>query len=142
MILLDTNVLSELMRSTPNENVVSWIGGIATKDLYITSITQAEILYGLGIMDAGARKRGLLVVAQGLFAEDFAGRILPFDSTAAERYAEIATQRRSKGRPISHADAQIASIAHTIGFTLATRNVSDFEDCGVEVVNPFDVGTH
>lgn len=137
MILLDTNVISELMRPEPSPGVVSWVNIKPMTSLFITTITQAEILYGVRLLPEGQRKSKLLAEAQSMFSEDFSGRILPFDFNAAQAYAEIASARRSSGRPISQFDAQIAGIARSRGSRLATRNVDDFIDCGIKVINPW-----
>lgn len=138
MIVLDTNVISELMRVHPNTNVMDWLSGYHPEEVAITAITQSEILYGLSIMEDGQRKAGLIEAATALFMEDFAGRILSFDSAAATHFADIAATRRRLGRPISQADAQIAAIVRSTHTLLATRNVADFVDCGMDVVNPFE----
>jgi predicted nucleic acid-binding protein len=137
MIVLDTNVLSELMRAVPNANLLRWADACELSDIATTSVTQAEILYGISIMDDGRRKDSLIKAARGLFEEDFAGRILPFDAIAAAHFADIASMRRRIGRPISQADAQIAAIVRSHGARLATRNLVDFTDCGIELLNPF-----
>ncbi|OAN52356.1 plasmid stabilization protein [Paramagnetospirillum marisnigri] len=137
MILLDTNVLSELMKAEPAPRVLSWIDGISAPTLFIPAITQAEILYGVSILPIGKRRDALANACRTAFEEIFMGRILPFDSSAAEAYADIAASHRQSGRPISQADAQIAAIARSRGAALATRNVADFEGCGIEVVNPW-----
>ena len=138
MILLDTNVLSELMRPKPSANVTAWIAGQPRTSLYVTSVTQAEILYGVLLLPPGRRRAAIEAAAVAMFATELGGRVLPFGSEAAVEYARIAAARRSAGRPISHFDAQIASIARVIGAELATRNISDFEGCGVELINPWD----
>ena len=138
MIVLDTNVLSELMRPAPAENVVAWIGAQPAQSLYTTSITQAEIFHGVMLLPAGRRREAFEVAAQAMFQEEFAGRVLAFGGAAALPYARIAAERRRAGRPISHFDAQIAAIASCSGATIATRKVTDFEGCGIEVVNPWD----
>lgn len=137
MILLDTNVVSELMRSSPAEAVVAWTAAQPASSLYTTSITQAEIFHGIMLLPSGKRRRGIEVAAQAMFSEEFEGRILAFGSEAALPYARIAADRRRAGRPISGFDAQIAAIARSVGAVIATRNVGDFADCGVEVVNPW-----
>ena len=137
MIILDTNVLSELMRAKPAAAVVAWIAEQPTAGLYTTAVTQAEILHGLMLLPPGRRRRALEAAASAMFAEDFEGRILGFDSDAAAPYARIAAERRRAGRPISHFDAQIAAIAQSAGAGVATRNVADFDGCGVRVVNPW-----
>ena len=137
MILLDTNVLSELMKPAPDDNVVAWLGSQPPSSVYTTSITQAEILHGVGLLPAGKRRSNIEAAADAMFREDFAGRILPFGSDAAPPYARIAIERRRAGRPISHFDAQIAAIARLTGAVVATRNVRDFDGCGVKVIDPW-----
>ena len=137
MIILDTNVLSELMRASPAENVVRWIAAQPESGFYITSVTQAEILHGILLLPSGKRRIAIQAAAESMFASEFDGRILAFDSAAARPYASIAAERRRAGRPISQFDAQIAAIAHSTRATIATRNIDDFEGCGVKVVNPW-----
>ncbi len=137
MIILDTNVLSELMRPVPAAIVIEWMAGRAPASLYTTSITQAEILHGLMLLPRGRRRAALEAAATAMFTEDFAGRILGFGTDAAPSYAQIASDRRGAGRPISHFDAQIAAIARATGATIATRNMADFAGCGVALVNPW-----
>lgn len=117
--------------------MVAWLEGLTEKDIFITSITVAEILYGIEILPTGKRRDQLLGQAEGTFAEDFGGRLLSFDERASHEYARIASQRRRSGRPIPFADAQIAAIARANGAMLATRNTGDFEGCGVQLVNPW-----
>ena len=138
MILLDTNVLSELMRAAPDLGVKQWVAAQTATTLYTTSITQAEILHGIMLLPAGKRRTAFEVAAAAMFSEDFDGRILPFGSDAAQSYAGIAARRQRAGRPISHFDAQIAAIALSSGAVIATRNVTDFEECGIKVLNPWD----
>lgn len=137
MIILDTNVLSELMKPKPAAQVVDWIAAQPAAGLYTTSITQAEILHGLMLLPPGRRRRALEAAASSMFAEDFGGRILGFGTEAAPPYARIASDRRRAGRPISHFDAQIAAIAGSTGAGIATRNVADFDGCGVTLVDPW-----
>ena len=137
MILLDTNVLSELMRPAPAAAVETWVSAQPAAGIFISAITEAELRYGLALLPDGQRRRRLLAQAQAMLAEDFAGRILPFDSAAAEAYAPIAAAHRLAGRPISQADAQIAAIAASRGAALATRNVTDFTDCGITILDPW-----
>lgn len=137
MILLDTNVLSELMRPAPSAAVIAWIGGQSAASLFLSAITEAELRYGLALLPNGQRQRRLLDQVEAMLAEDFAGRILPFDRPAAAAYARIAAGRRLSGRPISQADAQIAAVALSRGAAVATRNVADFLECGVEVIDPW-----
>lgn len=137
MIILDTNVVSELMRPAPAGQVVDWVASQPAASLYTTSITQAEILHGLMLLPRGRRRTSLEAAASSMFAEEFGGRILGFGTDAAPRYAQIASERRRAGRPISHFDAQIAAIARFTGASIATRNVGDFEACGVSLLNPW-----
>jgi predicted nucleic acid-binding protein len=126
VILLDTNVLSELMRPRPAPQVIAWVGGYPRSRLGVTTITEAEIFYGIELLPRGRRKDGLLAAAEAMFAEDFQGRVFPFASEAARAFAKIATRRLAQGKPISQLDAEIAAIAQTLGAALATRNVTDF----------------
>jgi hypothetical protein len=137
MIILDTNVVSELMKPAPAGSVVEWIAAQPAATLFTTSITQAEILHGIMLLPSGRRRASVEVAAEEMFKEEFGGRVLPFGSDAAEPYARIAVDRRRAGRPISQFDAQIAAIARSTGAALATRNVSDFEGCGVKLVDPW-----
>ena len=137
MIVLDTNVLSEIMKAKPDLGVTGWMAAQAATDLYTTSITQAEILHGVMLLTPGRRRRALEAAATSMFEEEFAGRILGFGSDAASFYARIVSDRRRAGRPISHFDAQIAAIARLARAAIATRNTADFEGCGVAVVDPW-----
>jgi len=138
MIILDTNVLSELMRPKPSVRIVTWVAKQPATELFTTSITEAEIFYGIQLLTKGKRREGLLAAAEAMFAEDLAGRIFGFESDAARVFSTIAAHRRALGRPLSHADAQIAAIAQVRGAKLATRNVADFEDCGLDIVDPWN----
>ena len=140
MIILDTNVVSELMRPNPSSKVVDWVAGQAAPNLYLSTVSQAELLYGVEILPAGGRRDRLLEEVEGMLREDFERRILPFDSAAAQVYAVIAAARRAAGRPINHADCQIAAIARCRGASVATRDVDDFEGVGIEVINPWANG--
>ncbi|HKV23718.1 MAG TPA: type II toxin-antitoxin system VapC family toxin [Candidatus Acidoferrum sp.] len=137
MIVLDTNVLSELMRAEPNARVAAWIAQQAGADLFTTAITEAEIFYGIELLVKGKRRDSLLAAAEAMFAEEFAGRVLGFGSEAARHFAGVAAHRRAMGKPISHADAQIAAIASAHGAKLATGDGADFEECGVAVIDPW-----
>jgi len=137
MIVLDINVLSELMRPEPSAAVEHWLAEQPAVSLFISAITEAELRYGLALLPHGKRRAKLLVEAEAMLVEDFAGRILPFDSPAASAYAQIASERRMAGRPIAQADAQIAAVSRSRGAALATRNVPDFENCGITLVNPW-----
>ena len=140
MIVLDTNIVSELMRPDPDVSVVNWVAGQAAPHLFLSTISEAELRYGVEILPAGERRSRLLDEVDGMLQEDFAGRILPFDSAAAQAYALIAAARRAAGRPINHADCQIAAIARCRGASVSTRNVDDFEGSGIEVINPWADG--
>ena len=129
MIVLDTNVVSELMRRSPDPAVETWAAGYAVEDLFFSAVGEAELRYGAAIMPAGRRRETMLRAA-------FESRILPFVSAAARAYAEIAAARRAAGRPVSHPDGQIAAIAHSRGMTVATRNIRDFDAMGIALVNP------
>jgi predicted nucleic acid-binding protein len=137
VIVLDTNVVSELMRPEPNPAVLSWVGAQRPKTLHTTSVTQAEVLYGIALLPAGKRRDSLAAAADAIFADDFSGRVLPFDSAAAERFAEIVAARRRAGSPIENFDAQIAAIALTSGAMLATRDIGGFAGCGLDLVDPW-----
>ena len=138
MTILDTNVISELMAPSPSEIVLQWISSQRLfDDLFITAITVAEILYGVEILPRGRRRDRLQQQAEATFAEDFGGRVLPFDEQSARAYATIAAGRRSQGRRMAEPDGQIAGIARAHNAVLATRNTNDFEGCGVKLVNPW-----
>ena len=140
MIVLDTNVLSELMRRRPAARVVRWVDGQDASALAITAVTVAELLYGVARLPDGARKAKLAAAADALVREDFSGRVLPFDVAAAAHYAELAAERDRNGRPISVSDGQIAAICRCHGAALATRNVRDFDATGVSVRDPWSAG--
>ena len=138
MFVLDTNVVSELMRPAPEPTVEAWVTSRRAGDMYFSAVSEAELRYGVAILPAGRRRVALAAAVDGLVREDFAGRVLPFDSVAARAYAEIAATRRRAGRPVSQADSQIAAIARARGFAMATRNVRDFAGMGIEVVDPWE----
>lgn len=138
-ILLDTNVLSELMRPQPDVQVLAWFGLNAEAGFYTSAVTQSEILPGISLLPAGKRQTKLANAATEMFLEEFSGRCLPFDGQAAGSYAELVAARTRTGQPISTEDAQIAAIALTNHFCLATRNVKDFTGiAGLALVNPWD----
>ena len=137
MIILDTNVLSELIRPKPAEVVFDWVAHRPAIDIYTTAITQAEILYGVCLLPEGKRRQRLERAVEEMFSVDFTERVLPFDSAAAAVYAEVASERRMLGQPISQFDAQIAAIAKSRKAVLVTRNESDFAQCGIAVINPW-----
>lgn len=138
MIVLDTTVTSELMRPKPDAAVMAWIGNQPMTGVFTTTLTQAEIFYGLALLPEGRRREELVAAARPVFDVDLAGRVLPFDTDAALAHAGIAAGRRQSGQPISQIDARIAAIVHSRGARLATRNARDFADCGIVVVNPWD----
>ena len=138
MILLDTNVISELMRTEPAQIVLDWFGQHDAADLFMSAITEAELRTGVAILPDGQRRDRLQLAIDAMIDQDFQGRVLPFDSLAAKAYAEIAAQRRAAGRPIAEADCQIAAIARASDAPIATRNVKDFDGCGVRVINPWN----
>lgn len=137
MIVLDTNVVSELMNPNGSQTVKTWVDSQPREHLFITTITQAEILYGIAILPEGRRKQKLQNAAQATFSQDFLNRILLFDLESAEHFASIAANRRRQGIPISQFDAQIAAICRANQASLATRNVDDFVHCGIEIINPW-----
>jgi predicted nucleic acid-binding protein len=137
VIVLDTNVLSEMMRPAPDATVAAWISTRPASSLFTTMVTQAEILYGLALLPSTRRRRRLEAAVSEMFATDLVGRVLPFDQAAAQSYAEIAAARRRAGRPLAQIDAQIAAIARSRDAGVATRNVADFEGCGIGVIDPW-----
>jgi predicted nucleic acid-binding protein len=130
-------VLSELMRPEPSPRVVAWVAKQPATELFTTSITEAEIFYGIELLTKSKHRDGLLAAVEAMFAEDLAGRVFGFESDAARVFSKIGARCRALGRPISHPDAQIASIAQVRGAKLATRNVADFETCGIDIVDPW-----
>lgn len=137
MIILDTNVLSELMRVEGSEAVFAWIGRFPRARFQTTVISQAEILSGIAIMPEGRKRSGLGIAAHRMFQEDFAGRILPFDGEAVPHYADIVANRRRSGWSISALDCMIAAIARSRGADVATRNTLHFEGSGITLHNPW-----
>ncbi|MGO1050050.1 type II toxin-antitoxin system VapC family toxin [Crossiella sp. CA198] len=140
MIVLDTNVISELMRRTPDDTVVRWIDRYPAEEVFLTAVTAAELAYGVERMPDGQRKTVLAVRVSELLTEDFQGQILPFDGGAAVYYGEIAAGRDQRGQPISTADAQIAAICRRFAACLATRNTKDFADTGITLLDPWGAG--
>lgn len=138
MIIVDTNVISELFRPAPAKQVETWLADQDGANLYFTTIGEAELRYGVAILPSGKRRTALTRAIEGILEEDFRDRILPFDRPAASAYAAIAAERRALGRPISQFDCQIAAIARAHGASVATRNTSDYESCGVDMLNPWD----
>ena len=137
MHILDTNILSELMRSRPNNNVLDWLDNQYIDDLYISSITIAEIYLGIALLPDGKRKTALTRAANDTLI-DFTDKQLDFTPKAALEYADIVASRTRSGKPISVEDAQIAAIARVNNASVVTRNINDFEAIGVEIINPFN----
>ena len=140
MILLDTNVVSEMMRAGPDPAVDSWAASQVAETLYFSAVGEAELRYGAAIRPKGRRRDKLVSDIEGMLRNVFEGRVLPFDSGAAREYAEIVAGRRRMGRPILQADGQIAAIARFHRLAVATRNVRDFEDTRIDVINPWVSG--
>jgi predicted nucleic acid-binding protein len=138
IIILDTNVVSEPMRPSPSPAVLAWLSESHERGpLFVTTITVAEILFGIELLPGGKRRDQMLAQAEAAFAEDFAGRVLTFDEDAARAFPQVAVRRRAQGKPIADLDAQIAAIARSRDAILATRNTAAFEGCGVRLVNPW-----
>lgn len=136
MIIMDTNVVSELMRAAPEPNVAAW--AVATDpQLFLTSLTVAEIRYGIARLPEGIRKQDITSAADRVLTA-FSQRVVPFDLAAADSYGDLVTRCEAQGRPISVFDAQIAAVCHARGASLATRNIKDFEATGVAVINPWN----
>lgn len=138
MIILDTNVLSEMMRLERDSTFVRWLLATDSDEFFTTTVTQAEILLGVALLPQGRRRALLAGATRQMFEQNFAGRILPFDSAAAEEYATVVDKKRSLGRPMEPFDAQIAAIARSQGAALATRNLKDFVECDLRLINPWE----
>jgi predicted nucleic acid-binding protein len=139
MFVLDTNILSAMMRLQLEPRVAAWIAAQRADLLFTTSLSQAEILSGLAIMVEGRRRLDLQAAARLMFLEDFDGRVLPFDTEAAVAYANIFAARRRAGRPATTLDLMIASVAQSRGASVVTRDTSGFEGCGLTLINPWDM---
>ncbi len=137
MIIVDTNVISELMRPQPNSRVLAWVAGQPRAELYTTHVNQIEIFYGIALLPEGKRRDSLQSAAEAMFAEDFAGRVLSFGAAAASHYAEIMLARRRAGKPIEGFDALIAAIARAQRARVATRDIGGFADCGLTLIDPW-----
>jgi predicted nucleic acid-binding protein len=137
VIILDTNVLSELARPSPDATVMGWADALPGTEVATTAVTLAELFYGIARLPAGTRRDGLRAAVEALVREDLGGRVTPFDAASARRYADVVTGRERVRRPISVADAQIAAICLVQHAILATRNTEDFEQTGVALVNPW-----
>lgn len=138
MILLDTNIVSAVMAPSPPREVVAWLNAQESATLYLCTISLAEIGYGLRVLPDGKRRRLLEERFEAFVSKAFDQRILDFDQPAARIYGEVMVHRREIGRPLGIADGQIASIARSRYFAVATRNARDFAECGVDVINPFE----
>ncbi|HEY1342243.1 MAG TPA: type II toxin-antitoxin system VapC family toxin [Bryobacteraceae bacterium] len=138
MIILDTNVLSEALKPVPEPIVIGWLERQGNEGLYTTSITESELLFGVALLPPGKRRSGLLSDIERYLA-GFTLRMRPFDSSAARMFPVVALERRAAGRAVQHFDTQIAAIARSLGATVATRDIPDFEHCGIGLINPWDV---
>jgi predicted nucleic acid-binding protein len=137
MLVLDTNVVSELMRLQPDGRVIAWLDGQPAADLHLTAVTVAELRYGVARLPDGSRRRALDAAVAAMIDEDLGGRVLPFDRAAAVDYGAVVVERERAGRPIGQADAQIAAICRVHSAILATRNLRDFDRTGVGVLDPW-----
>lgn len=135
-MVLDTNVVSELMRTAPEPAVLNWLDAQPSSELWLTAVVAAELMFGVARLPEGARKQQLAHNVAAMLEQDFAGQVLAYDLAAASIYAELVAQRERAGRPIAMADAQIAAICLTHGASLVTRNEKDFEGLGLVVINP------
>jgi predicted nucleic acid-binding protein len=138
MILLDTNVISEVMKTRPEPQVMAWIDSKDPDELATCTIVLAELLSGLDLMPVGSRQRRLREKAEYMFSALFANRVFDFDVSAARMFGTVLGIRTSMGRPIDDMDALIGATALSNGATLATRNISDFEHCGIPLINPWE----
>lgn len=137
MIILDTNVISELMRDNPDSATLAWVDAQQSQTLYTTTVNEAEILSGIALLPAGKRRNRLAITAAQTFTRLFSERLLPFDHDAAIAYAEIVSERSAAGCPVSQFDAQISAIAHSRKASIATRNDKDFRGMGLRIINPW-----
>ena len=138
MILIDTNIISEMMKPAPNANVLDWIDQQEVAKLFISTITLAEISYGLNVLPTGKRRESLEFAFNKAILEAFTGRILSFEESAAYHYGKIMGHRKKLGKPLGVPDGQIAAIALVNNAVLATRNTRDFLRCGIKLINPFE----
>jgi predicted nucleic acid-binding protein len=136
VIILDTNVISELTRPVPDPGVITWLDSLPAEETAITAITAAELRYGVRRIPDGRRKTGLSEAVNALLTTDFRDRVEPFDVLAADHYADVVTAREHAGQPISTSDAQIAAICRVLNAALATRNTSDFTGIGINLIDP------
>ena len=136
-VLLDTNVVSELLRPSPDPAVEGWVADREAAELHFSAVAEAELRYGVAVLPAGRRRDALAAAIEAILQEDFENRVLPFDSGAAREYADIGAARRASGRPFAPADCQIAAIARSRGMAVATRNTRDFLGMGLELFDPW-----
>lgn len=136
-ILLDTNVVSELLRPSPDPAVESWVADRDASELHFSAVGEAELRYGVAVLPAGRRRNALAAAIEAILSEDFENRVLPFDSAAARVYADIGAARRAAGRPFAPADCQIAAIARSRGLAVATRNTRDYLGMGLDLFDPW-----
>lgn len=138
MIVIDTKVVSELMRPAPASAVLDWFGVQDPSLLYLSAVSEAELRRDVAILPEGRRRNALRAAIDAMVMEDFAGHVLAFDGAAAMAFATVFAERRAIGRPISFPDCQIAATARAHGASVATRNTGDFKGCGIEVLNPWE----
>lgn len=138
MFILDTNVISEIFVPQPAPEVLAWMDGNDRSHYWVTAISRAELMLGLWLLPEGARKQRLAGFIHDFFSQVMTNAVLPFGKEDADIFAEVVAQRRAAGRPIGEFDAQIAAIARRTNFQVVTRNIRDFEDCGVNLVNPWE----
>ena len=137
MIILDTNVVSELMRPNPNPKVTVWVARQELSSIFTTTVSEAELHFGVEILPVGKRRDGLIEVAETILRGHFHNRILSFGRTAARAYGVVGAARRAAGLSVTVADCMIAAIAHVYGAVVATRDLDGFDEAGIEVINPW-----
>jgi hypothetical protein len=137
MIVLDTNVISEVVRPAPSAKVITWLNEQNSVDLCVTTITLGEISYGIEALPTGRRRSALATALDQFVDRAFSDRVLVFDRESAREYGQIMADRRRLGRPLAAPDGQIAAITRRHRFQLATRNIKDFDECGIGLINPF-----
>ena len=138
MIVLDTNVISELMRPRPEPKVVNWLRAQNVEWVYTTAMTAAELWYGVHLLEPGKRRADIELRVRAMLRQDFAGRILDFTAAEAAEYGRLHTLQKRSGRMADIADTQIAAITHVRGFAVVTRNVGDFAHTGLQIINPWE----
>jgi len=138
MFILDTNVLSEIMKEVPHPAVVDWLSACPGDAVFTTAICHTEILYGVRRLPDGKKRHRLTAAARDMFTREFAGRVFPFDEAAASVYADLRLARARAGRPLAVEDGMIAAIARVVGASVVTRDIDGFAGCGVSVINPWE----